>query len=186
MERIVKLFAQETQRKVTQLRLCAMSIAGAVIALLLGLGWFVIRPATRTIRSQVDQLESRVDQRTSETVDSQSSAAVRNVRASTGNRSKTNNWRHNWPMRRRLSAMGHLTASLAHEINQPLGAIANYAEICDLELSQTSPSTSGKVAATHRSASSRLPYGLAKLCAEFATLPVQIRWSKWTRSMSMC
>ena len=32
--------------------------------------------------------------------------------------------------------MGHLTAGLAHELNQPLAAIANYAEACDVVLDE--------------------------------------------------
>ena len=36
----------------------------------------------------------------------------------------------------RVASMGHLTIGLAHELNQPLGAIANYAEACDVILSQ--------------------------------------------------
>lgn len=39
----------------------------------------------------------------------------------------------------RLKSMGELTASLAHEINQPLGAIANFAEGCLAQLSGDDP-----------------------------------------------
>ena len=39
-------------------------IASTIIGLLIGLGWFVVRPATRTIRAQVDELETRVAVRT--------------------------------------------------------------------------------------------------------------------------
>jgi two-component system, LuxR family, sensor kinase FixL len=144
MERIVKLFAQETQAKVTQLRICSLSIAGGVIALLLGVGWFVIRPATRTIRWQVDELELRVAQRTRElsiTNQSLQSEIYQRQKAMAKNQQLAAQLAH----AARLSAMGHLTASLAHEINQPLGVIANYAEICDLELSHTLASTSGKL-----------------------------------------
>jgi C4-dicarboxylate-specific signal transduction histidine kinase len=34
----------------------------------------------------------------------------------------------------RVSMMGHLSAGLAHEVNQPLATIANYVEACDVEL----------------------------------------------------
>jgi two-component system sensor kinase FixL len=37
----------------------------------------------------------------------------------------------------RVSTMGHLTAGLAHELNQPLATIANYAEACDVELARS-------------------------------------------------
>ena len=62
---------------------CALSIAATVVWLLLGLGWFVIRPATRTIRRQVDELETRVALRTREL-----SAALEALRTKRANGNK--------------------------------------------------------------------------------------------------
>ena len=36
----------------------------------------------------------------------------------------------------RITTMGHLTAGLAHELNQPLAAITNYADACDVLLDE--------------------------------------------------
>ena len=69
MDRIVKLMESEAAHEISRLRACALAIAGVVVLLLVGLGWFVVRPATRTIRRQVDDLESRVAQRTRELAD---------------------------------------------------------------------------------------------------------------------
>ena len=66
MERIVKLLEGEAAGELRRLRALALAVALAILGLLLGLGGFVVRPATRAIRDQVDQLEGRVAQRTRE------------------------------------------------------------------------------------------------------------------------
>ena len=66
MDRIVALMESEAAAAVVRLRVSAAAIAAAIILLLVGLGWFVIRPATQTIRSQLDMLESAVAARTRE------------------------------------------------------------------------------------------------------------------------
>jgi len=64
MERIVLLLQKDADQQVARLRVVAISIAATIIALLLGLGWHVVRPANRAIRGQVDRLESQVASRT--------------------------------------------------------------------------------------------------------------------------
>lgn len=136
MDRIVKLMELEAAAEISRMRACAMAIAAAVVLLLIGLGWFVVRPATRTIRRQVDNLESRVAQRTQQLADALSSlrheiderevveTKYKTLAAQLGHAD-------------RVASIGHLTVGLAHELNQPLGAIANYAEACDVILSQS-------------------------------------------------
>jgi two-component system sensor kinase FixL len=136
MDRIVKLMEGEAAAAVARLRICALSISAAVVLLILGLGWFVVRPATRTIRKQVDDLETRVALRTREL-----SAALDELRHEVSERelaeSKTQRLAAQLAHAERVTTMGHLTAGLAHELNQPLAAIANYAEACDVELLST-------------------------------------------------
>ena len=60
----------------------------------------------RLRRAQNTQLEERVAKRTKELVDAQDALVQRS----------------------KLALLGQITASIAHEINQPLGAIGNYAE----------------------------------------------------------
>jgi two-component system, LuxR family, sensor kinase FixL len=98
--------------------------------LLVGLGGFVVRPATRVIREQVDLLESRVAQRTRELDDALASLRheiQEREQAESRNRSLAAQLAH----ADRVESLGRLAAGLAHELNQPLGAIANYAAACD-------------------------------------------------------
>ena len=119
---------------------CAAGIAGAVISLLLMLGWFVVRPATRTIRDQVEELESQVADRTREL--SLALVALRHEAAERQqSESNTRRLAAQLAHAERVWTMGHLTAGLAHELNQPLATIANYTEACDVELTSSESNT---------------------------------------------
>lgn len=135
MDRIVKLMEDEAARAVARLRMFALAISATVVALLIGLGWFVVRPATRTIRSQVDELELRVAERTREL-----SVALESLRHEVREREEAEQRNQRLSAQlthaERVSTMGHLTAGLAHELNQPLAAIANYTEACDVVLTE--------------------------------------------------
>lgn len=140
MDRIVKLMESQAAREINRLRACALGISCVIVLLLLGLGWFVVRPATRTIRVQVDDLESRVAQRTrelAEALDSLKRQIAERESVELKNKALAAQLSH----ADRVASMGHLTVGLAHELNQPLGAIANYAETCDVLLSQPAEST---------------------------------------------
>lgn len=135
MDRIVKLMEGEAARAVFRLRAFAFAIAATIVGLILGLGWFVVRPATRTIRAQFDELESRVARRTSElssAIMSLQYEVKERVAAEVKNQRLAAQLTH----AERVSTMGHLTAGLAHELNQPLAAIANFAEACELILNK--------------------------------------------------
>ena len=140
MDRIVSLMELKAANEINRLRAYALAIASLVILLLLGLGWYVVRPATRTIRRQVDDLESRIAQRTRELAN-----ALISLRQQIAERTEVES--RNKVLAARLShadrvaSMGHLSVSLAHELNQPLGAIANYAEVCDVIVSQPAASS---------------------------------------------
>jgi two-component system, LuxR family, sensor kinase FixL len=136
MERLVALMQDQAAAELARLRVCALAIAVAVIALLLVLGWTVVRPATTAIRRQVDDLESLVAMRTREL-----DAALASLRRELAERADVE--RRNQALAvqlahaDRVESLGRLAAGLAHEINQPLGAVANYAEAAHLLL--TSP-----------------------------------------------
>ena len=133
MERIVKLLEESAERQVTRLRREALAISAAVMALLVGLGWFVVRPATRTIRAQVDGLEARVAARTRELSDA-NCALEREIADHQQAEIEKQRLAGQLAHAARLSSLGHLAMGLAHEVNQPLSAIANYAEACELVL----------------------------------------------------
>ena len=154
MERVVALLQSEAQQQVAWLRLCALAAVVIAIVLLASLYAFVLRPATTLIRQQLqmlsasdarhralaellrrarDDLERRVAERTSEL--SRANAALdgemrHRQRVETRMRRLSSDLAH----ASRVTALGQLATGLAHELNQPLGAIANYAGACELLL----------------------------------------------------
>jgi two-component system sensor kinase FixL len=136
MERIVTLLEHDADRQVARLRIVALSIAVTIVTLLLGLGWYVVRPATAVIRGQVDRLESQVASRTRQLAlanDSLRHEMSERQVAESKNRALAAQLAH----AARISTMGQFTAALAHEINQPLAAVANDAATCELELARS-------------------------------------------------
>ena len=114
-------------------------IAVLIVVLLIGLGWLVVRPATRTIRSQFDELDARVLQRTSELATALGSLQ-REIQEREEVELKNQRLAAQLSHVERVTTMGHLTAGLAHELNQPLGAITNYTEACEVLLENTQSS----------------------------------------------
>lgn len=125
MERIVGLLEFEAAQALSRLRIYSVGIAVAVIALLMLLGRFVVRPAIQAIRRQVDELDLRVSQRTRELADS-----IISLRHEASERklaeARSQQLAAQLAHADRIASMGHLAVGLAHELNQPLGAIANY------------------------------------------------------------
>lgn len=133
MEQIVALMEGEAAAELGRLRALAMGIAATILGLIVALGALVVRPATAAIRGQVDELESRVAQRTRELADalqSLRSETQRREQSESRNRALAAELAH----ADRVESLGRLATGLAHELNQPLGAIANYAEACDATL----------------------------------------------------
>lgn len=127
MDRIVTLMEHEAARALRRLRTCALAIATGIVTLVAALGWFVLRPATKAIRSQVDELESQVARRTSElheTLESLRLEIDEREAIESRNKALSAQLAH----ADRVESMERLAAGLAHELNQPLAAIANYAE----------------------------------------------------------
>ncbi len=135
MDRIVALMESDAAAAVVRLRVSAAAIAAAIILLLVGLGWFVIRPATRTIRGQLDMLELAVAARTRE-LSSALAVIQREVQEREMADSRSQRLAAQLAHAGRVSSLGHLATGLAHELNQPLATIANYSEACDIELGQ--------------------------------------------------
>ncbi|MBA3480372.1 MAG: type IV pili methyl-accepting chemotaxis transducer N-terminal domain-containing protein [Pirellulales bacterium] len=130
MDRIVQLMQDQAADELRRLRALSLAIALTIVGLLVGLGGFVGRPATRAIRGQIDLLETRVTQRTRE-LDEALALLLHEIlereQAEARNRSLAAQLAH----ADRVESLGRLAAGLAHELNQPLGAIANYAAACD-------------------------------------------------------
>lgn len=140
MDAIVKLYEREAQARVDRLIWTGWGVTALVLVCLAGVGRFVLRPATRVIARQVaqlrearDQLETRVRERTRalETANERHRALV-----------------EQFSHVARITTVGEMAAGLAHELNQPLGAVANYAEGCLVALEAPAPALDEIRAAT--------------------------------------
>ncbi len=135
MDRVVGLYEGEAQRRVENLRRISLAVTGSTLATLAAIGLFILRPAVGLIRRQVaelaqarDELETRVQERTREM-----------ELAKERHRTLLEQFSHVG----RTSAIGEMASGLAHELKQPLGAIANYAEGCLVELAGQRPAVDG-------------------------------------------
>lgn len=133
MDSIVKLLERDAERQVAWLRRIDFAIGATIIMLLIVLGAGVVRPATQTIRRQVEQLELRVAERTQELDDANQSLRLEIAEREAAEASQQR-LAGQLAHAGRVTAMGHLTAGLAHELNQPLCAIANYASASEILL----------------------------------------------------
>jgi signal transduction histidine kinase len=132
MEQVVAIIENEARGRVERLRRLSWLVAGLTLGVLAAIGRFILRPATSLIRRQVselrrarDDLEARVRERTQEV-----------ERATERHRTLLEEFSHVG----RTTLIGEMASALAHELNQPLGAIANYAEGCLIELQAPDPS----------------------------------------------
>jgi two-component system, LuxR family, sensor kinase FixL len=131
MDSVVGLYESEARGRAEGLSRIGWAVTGLTLASLGAIGLFILRPAVGLIRRQVselgrarDELESRVQERTREL-----EQANERHRALLEQVSQVG----------RTSAIGEMASSLAHELKQPLGAIANYAEGCQVELARDQP-----------------------------------------------
>jgi two-component system, LuxR family, sensor kinase FixL len=153
MDRIVGLYEREAQARVDRLIWTGWGVTALLLVALAGIGRFVLRPAARVIERQVaelrdarDQLETRVRERTRELEQANRDRAAAEERQ----RALIEQFSHV----ARTTVVGEIASGLAHEISQPLGAIANYAEGCLVALDAPEPALGeiraalGKVLAT--------------------------------------
>lgn len=131
MDRVVGLFESEARGHIDYLRWISLAVTGLILATLAAIGRFILRPAAVLIRRQIselgqarDELEVRVRERTRE-------LELANER----HRTLLEQFSHVG----RTSAIGEMASSLAHELKQPLGAIAIYAEGCLIALKSPEP-----------------------------------------------
>lgn len=131
MERLVGVFESEARARVETLRWLGWALAVITLATLAAIGRLILAPAARLIHRQFeeltrarDELEARVAERTREL------EAARERRLA---------FLEQFSHADHASTIGVMASSLAHELNQPLGAIANYAEGCLIELGSPEP-----------------------------------------------
>jgi two-component system sensor kinase FixL len=145
MDRIVGLFERETRARVDRLLWTGWAVTALILVAMMGIGLFILRPAARLIQRQLfelrkarDTLEARVRERTREL-----ELAKQNLEREVRERSLAEQ-RHRALLEQfshvaRTTTIGEMASSLAHELNQPLGAIANYVEGCLVVLDAPHP-----------------------------------------------
>jgi signal transduction histidine kinase len=131
MDNVVSLLEHETRERVRWLFWTGWIVAGLILVVLVAIGLHVVQPALELVRRKVDELagakkelEDRVRERSSElqTATDRHQAIV-----------------EQFSHVARTTTIGEMATGLAHELNQPLGAIANYAEGCLVELETPRP-----------------------------------------------
>ncbi len=138
MDRIVGLYEAEARAHVDRLRWLGLALTALAMLGLVAIGLFVLRPASRLIRRQLaelrearDVLEARVLERTAELEREVAERADAEARL----RALLEQFSHV----ARITTIGEMAGGLAHELNQPLGAVANYVEGCLVALERPSP-----------------------------------------------
>ncbi|HEX3727785.1 MAG TPA: ATP-binding protein [Pirellulales bacterium] len=159
MENVVAMLQESAKVRVTWLRGYGMIAMTAVIMLLVGVYFLVLQPAANLIRNQVeeiaasdtrhrllaemlsearDTLELRVAARTSEVLAANVALECEMLERQAAElrmRELSSDLAH----ASRVTALGQLATGLAHEINQPLATLANYAGMLELALQRSCP-----------------------------------------------
>lgn len=152
MEHVVGMLEASAHRQVEFLRWCGLAAMLAVLGLLIGVYFVVLQPALELIRQQIarlsdselqhrrtaellsearDELELRVVERTGELV-AANRALEREIAEREAAEKRMRELSAELAHAARVTALGQLATGLAHEINQPLASITNYADVLDL------------------------------------------------------
>jgi two-component system sensor kinase FixL len=131
MDNVVGLYEREARDRVARLFWTGWAVMGLILVALLAIGRFILLPAIEVIDRQVDELGRARDE-----LEDRVQARTRELQISTE--------RHQALVEQlnhvaRTNTIGEMASGLAHELNQPLGAIANYAEGCLVELASPRP-----------------------------------------------
>jgi signal transduction histidine kinase len=145
MDGIVGVYEREAKARVDRLLWTGWGVTGLLLVCVFCIGRFILRPALHLIERQVaalrearNVLEIRVQERTHD-------LELANYKLANEARERTlAEERHRALVDQlghaaRTSTVGAMASGLAHELNQPLGAIANYAEGCLVSLDAPSP-----------------------------------------------
>lgn len=169
MEKIVGLYERQARAHVDRLIVIGWMLALLVLFALGGIGWFLLRPTARIIDRQVvelrkarDELELRVAERTRELAEEVERRSTAEERQRT--------MLQQFSRVARTNTIGEMASGLAHELNQPLGAIANYAEGCLVALQHAEPAIDEVRAALDKLRATTLRAGaIVKRIRQFVT-----------------
>lgn len=136
MDRIVFLYETAARGRAARLRWTGWAVTALVLLALAGIGWLVLIPASNVIERQVAdlreahyRLDERVRERTAELEASHRKLELEQderLAAEEKHRQLLEQFAH----ATRVNTMGQMASGIAHELNQPLGAIANYVGGC--------------------------------------------------------
>ncbi len=145
MDRIVGLFERETRAHVDRLLWTGWGVTALILVAMGAIGLFVLRPAARLIQRQIltlrearDAFEDRVRERTRE-LELANQELAREIRERALAEQRHRTLLEQFSHVARTTTIGEMASGLAHELNQPLGAIANYAEGCLVALDHPQP-----------------------------------------------
>ena len=182
MERIVALYEREARARVHRLMLTGWALTGAVLAALVGIGRLALRPAARLIEQQVaalrearDVLEERVRERTAE-LERVNRELAREAEDRARAEQRQRALIEQFSRVARTNTIGEMATGLAHELNQPLGAIANYVEGCIVALEAPAPALDQVRAALNKTLATALRAGaIVKRIREYVNRGVAAR-----------
>lgn len=145
MEHVVALLEQSARSRVALLRACGAIAMLSIILLLVCVYFIVLRPGAEVIHAQVellrearDDLERRVQARTRE-LSAANEALQREMTEREAAELRMRSLSADLAHASRVNSLGQLATGLAHEINQPLATVANYAGTLELLLEQGTP-----------------------------------------------
>jgi C4-dicarboxylate-specific signal transduction histidine kinase len=145
MERIVGLYEKQARERIDRLIATTWVVTGIVLFGLAAIGRLVFRPAARLIDHQFaelrdarDALEIRVLERTTD-LERVNRDLAREVRERSSVEERQRALVEQFSHVARTTTIGEMASGLAHELNQPLGAIANYTEGCLAALEHPDP-----------------------------------------------
>lgn len=128
MHQIVGLFESESRKRVSQLRVAGWGILIAILLLLMALSHFAIQPVMKVIEQRVKERTLRL-----ETMNRQLEQEIAERESA---EQRTRQLLDQLAHSSRLNSLGQMATGLAHELNQPLGAIVNYSETAQCYLEQ--------------------------------------------------
>ncbi|WP_166831686.1 ATP-binding protein [Thalassoroseus pseudoceratinae] len=131
MHQIVGLFEAESRERVRALRIAGWAIVGAILLLLVSLSRFAIHPVMQLI-------ETRVAERTAQ-LQHMNRQLEREIADRELAERRTRELLDQLAHSSRLNSLGQMASSLAHELNQPLGAIVNFTGAAQTNLKRTPP-----------------------------------------------
>lgn len=159
MEKAVGMLEADSKSRIVWLRACGLIAMAMALLLLVGVYFVVLVPAARLIHHQVEQLaisdrqhrqmaemlseahdrlELRVVERTSE-LSMANAALAREMSERQAAECRMRDLSTELAHVSRVKSLGELATGLAHEINQPLATVANYAGTLELKLERTCP-----------------------------------------------